>query len=427
MAEALALRTQFQDPDAVQTLRTGAPAVGKLAVTGRGVPIEVEEPESISELWHSARRRNTALLGKLHNDPHAEKLLDAAKADASLGRMTEPRRLARRDLEKHLLCRRFSRVQGVKTDGSIKVRAVDDLTASGANPCCAPGERLSNDKLDLLVTLILQFMSCVGVPPALWKADIDAAYRRIPILPEHRWLLWVAILFTGQVYVAGHNVAPFGSVAAVHAWDRIGALLHHVAVTLLHMPVCRYVDDLFAPDRAECVDHGMACFARITRCLLGFTSVAQEKLQHGSTLVVLGVAVSIDVNGITLWPDETKRAKWGQQLVSALHENRLSQGDASKLAGRLSFAAQNIFRRLGRAMIRPIYRQQYRPLREGRLSQDLTLALQWWKTVLENRITETIAWNHKPRRVVDLFCDARGWPPSVAAVTVEKGHLQYTA
>ena len=46
-----------------------------------------------------------------------------------------------------------------------------------------------------------------------------------------------------------HNACPFGAVGAVHAWERVGALLCHLARRLLKLAVFRYVDDFFGIDR----------------------------------------------------------------------------------------------------------------------------------------------------------------------------------
>ena len=43
--------------------------------------------------------------------------------------------------------------------------------------------------------------------------------------------------------------APFGAVASVHAWERVGAAIAHVARVLLKLPVLRYVDDYWSPER----------------------------------------------------------------------------------------------------------------------------------------------------------------------------------
>ena len=53
----------------------------------------------------------------------------------------------------------------------------------------------------------------------------------------------------GQVHVSGHAACPFGAVASVHAWERVGAAITHVARVYLKLPVLRYVDDFFSVER----------------------------------------------------------------------------------------------------------------------------------------------------------------------------------
>ena len=56
----------------------------------------------------------------------------------------------------------------------------------------------------------------------MWKADIDAAFRRIPIRPDHRSFSNVVFRYRNKVLVAEHASMPFGSVASVHHWERVG-------------------------------------------------------------------------------------------------------------------------------------------------------------------------------------------------------------
>ena len=93
------------------------------------------------------------------------------------------------------------------------------------------------------------FVEVLGVIPGLFKADIDAAFRRIPIKPAHRWACGVAFRVKNKVFCSQHLACPFGAVASVHAWARLGAALAHIARVYLKLPVLRYVDDFFAPMR----------------------------------------------------------------------------------------------------------------------------------------------------------------------------------
>ena len=85
-----------------------------------------------------------------------------------------------------------------------------------------------------------------------------------------------------------------------------------------------------------------------------------------------------------------------------------------------------MFRRLGRAMLRPIFAQQYNPLRGGRLSPLLQMALRWWDRVLEQQLCEQCELVPTPRPKVELFCDASGQPPVLAAVMHKDGITRYT-
>ena len=130
--------------------------------------------------------------------------------------MTGPCCVSDLDLESVLLARRFSVEQGVRSDGSPKVRGCDDMSGNGLNPCFRACEKLGNDRLDKLAALVTLFFRTVSSLPALWKADVDSAYRRIPVKPEHRDLLWIVILLGGEILAARHNSLPFGCVASVY-------------------------------------------------------------------------------------------------------------------------------------------------------------------------------------------------------------------
>ena len=261
----------------------------------------------------------------------------------------------------------------------------------------------------------------------MWKADIDAAYRRIPSCPEHRHLLWVLVMCQGTVWTSRHTALPFGCVASVHAWHSIGGLLCHIGRKLLKLPLLRYVDDLFSADRPSCAAHAMSCFARVVRAIMGASAIQERKLKCDSPLDVLGVTVSITRACITVFPSADKVEKWCGQLQRIEKTLTLHAGEAGKIAGRLGFAAQHAFSKLGRAMLRPFYRQQYAPLPSGRLGPLLRLAVKWWLHALTLPLQNTVDLCSLEKRVVDLFCDARGQPPRVAAVLIdEQREITYT-
>ena len=89
----------------------------------------------------------------------------------------------------------------------------------------------------------------------------------------------------------------------------------------------------------------MHIFARLTRCMLGPTAIAKHKLQHANPLPVLGINVGIGKAGVIFQPEAEKVARWKEQIREASASKKLHSGDASSLAGRLSWGSQHIFRR----------------------------------------------------------------------------------
>eukprot|EP00969_Alexandrium_andersonii_P037186 1629508-Alexandrium_andersonii.AAC.1 len=72
-------------------MRQGAPLVGEIPSSGLGTKKAHPASTSVASLRATVRERSVKLLHTLHDDPHAAELLAATRADAELGRMTEPR------------------------------------------------------------------------------------------------------------------------------------------------------------------------------------------------------------------------------------------------------------------------------------------------------------------------------------------------
>jgi len=74
----------------------------------------------------------------------------------------------------------------------------------------------------------------------------------------------------------------------------------------LKLPIFRYVDDFFGPLRREDMEHGLQCFARLVRLLLGGEALAEDKLECGHSLVILGVRVELSSKGYKCMPASEK-------------------------------------------------------------------------------------------------------------------------
>ena len=111
--------------------------------------------------------------------------------------------------------------------------------------------------------------------------------------------------------------------------------------------------------RPALLEHAVGCLARLLRLLLGKGALAEQKLEWGAGLCVLGVELILGQQGYSCRPAPGKVRRWLRDIRTALDSLELKPGLASKMAGRLQWTCQHMFQRVGRAMIRPIYDQQY--------------------------------------------------------------------
>ena len=172
---------------------------------------------------------------------------------------------------------------------------------------------------------------------------------------------------------------------------------------------------------------------------MGPTAIAAHKLDFGRQLVVLGMGIDIKTSGISCWPSADKVTKWTRKIELALMAGKLSPGEASKLSGALMWATQAIFKRLGRAMLRPIINQSH--CNNSVVNDELRLALRWWSEVLHMGLRcvlsvlrimqracacmchfrEERPWRQVSQRTIHMYTDARSTPPRVAAVLFRCG------
>ena len=73
-------------------------------------------------------------------------------------------------------------------------------------------------------------------------------------------------------------------------------------------------------DRAECVEVAKDCFARWVRACLGQSAISSRKLEHGRELVILGIQLSVDSEGVNFWPAPDKVSKWSDMICKAILE-----------------------------------------------------------------------------------------------------------
>jgi len=120
----------FDDADAIEAFREGVRFFGLMEKCNLGPEVAFDAPMSVEGLRDDCIRSNTLLLEQLQESEHAAELLELTRADAALGRMSEPTTIDNVDLGTLRLCPRFPVVQGEHDDGRPKVRPVDHFSWS---------------------------------------------------------------------------------------------------------------------------------------------------------------------------------------------------------------------------------------------------------------------------------------------------------
>ena len=133
--EKLANDIDFIDVACVDMFRCGVDFLGALICTGLGVARSFAPHTSIQHLKDTCKERSSKLVANLTEDKFSTELMATTVADSLLGRMTDPVELDALDPDSLGLAVRFGVEQGLREDGSVKIRAVDDETASGTNGC----------------------------------------------------------------------------------------------------------------------------------------------------------------------------------------------------------------------------------------------------------------------------------------------------
>ena len=411
------------DQGCAELFRVGAPLYGVLPVAGMGTPQASRAHQSVEQLRETCLEGNKAILSKLTEDVHSDELYKQTVEEADVGRMSRPCLLHDVDLSSVRLSKRFAVAQH-KGDGSVKVRCVDSCTESGVNPCTQPVEHVVPDGLDFLFEVMKLVWLEFGEVPLPFTVDVNSAYRRVPLQPDHRWAAYVVFMLNNLVYVAGHLAMPFGATSSVHSWNRVGAALVVILRVVLKIPAGIYVDDIHGVEREACIEHTTGCVVRLVKAILGESSVAMHKVAFGLPLRdFLGATVDADHFGVSFAPSESKLVRWASEIQQVLADERLTRGAGKKLAGKLSWSAQLVFCRVGRALLRPLYNIK----RGEQWSHMIRSALHWWLEVLSLQVHQSRPWVLQALRPVQIFCDAASSPARLAAVVfTEDGRTFYT-
>ena len=252
---------RWYDMSLIDHIRRGFPYVGDIPINPTAIPSTVrratESPQALLDRAPQIRERIITRLESQalnHQDSEAsdqqadrQAIWDQTEVDSRIGRMTKLRVINKFRDSKKPITKRFG-VRQLSSKGKSKLRCIDDLLESGINSTCDIRRRIRMDTITLLIVIMRVIIAIFGnIDLHFIKSDFQAAYRSCPIDPRHAAFTEIALLHPEslEIWITDQLAMPFGALAAVYAWDRLGAAIQHIIQGGLLIPILRYVDDLF--------------------------------------------------------------------------------------------------------------------------------------------------------------------------------------
>ena len=415
LLRAILTSMQWPDMDVVDCLLTGFPLVGDMPV-GLGPEAPTTRVRSAVLTDRDLRLRApsfspSVVARHLHfkDDAGDSEILRQTIDEVLRLRMTPLEPLHESHLN-YVLTRRFA-VSQLSAKGLVKLRMIDDFAESGVNSATSVSHRIRMGRL----SSILRAASVLRARhPSLdldiGKGDFSAAYRSLPVLTGHLDLSSILVKGPRGLLVSRQLAMPFGAVASVYAWHRLGGAAAHIISTGLSLPLDRYVDDLFWVDFAQISLETRDLVVELVQ-LLGLRLDEEKTPAPSSKMAVLGVLASLDHHpdgsvSVDRSPDPPRVSFWLKELDKLASADSSSRLEIQRLVGRLSFAVSAALGPSCRGRLRPLH--DWANIGGGFRSQAATRALAWWTRRLSSAVPRTILLTSRPSDPVLVYTDAEG-------------------
>ena len=373
---AAAAAVNVQGEEVVYSFLRGFPLVGYIASPGTySSEYACEGPLSVDSLIDQSADRWGELPRLLGREDFPHELWEEAMGEVEKGWLEEPVLL--RDFEKkgRVPCRRFSAPQ------SSKIRGCDNSKRSLVNKAASVGSKICLPRVDDLGS-IANHISSIRGPVELWKADLESAYKHLPMMPAHAELCVIALRCPGdgEIYMFKTRTQTFGSSSAVLCFNTTARFLGSLFVRLFRIPTINYFDDYVGVATHGLGHLALSYFMKFCN-LIGF-KCKDSKCSFGEKIEFLGLQVNCERHPAEALLPTEKRTKYRAEVVDILNSGSCTPAQASSLAGKLNFPCSFIWGRTVRVYLKYIYRKAED--RSNKLSDGLVAALQWWAIFLEN-------------------------------------------
>ncbi|KAF4650976.1 hypothetical protein FOL47_000737, partial [Perkinsus chesapeaki] len=365
LLEYLCEETQYPDKEFVKELREngGLALYGELPGSAVFAPLWTSDTIkrdrlcSTDDIRTFAHKRFDRLQGDVKEPTEEERwLYQQAEEEVRQGRLAGPYSIEE--------LRRKERVGAtlrhvVEQPG--KLRPCDDYRTSLVNRGTHVPYKVTLPELDTSIDVVKTIWRQHGEGDdpelALWKRDHRDAYRQIPVRATDQSVGTVLIRNADGEWVGYmHRVMPFGAVASVSGYLRLGMMLSHVMRVLFACPIQSYLDDYYAIEYVETAESSFEVFGELNN-VLGWVVKKTKDVRPQSAAKVLGVMITLKAGEVRCSLDDDRKDSLMSAVAAAVREGLSRGAKGRKLAGRLSFACSVLRGRCGRGLVRVLIRE----------------------------------------------------------------------
>ena len=302
-----------------------------------------------------------------------------------------------------------------------KVRSRDDLKYPTANEYCTVWTPIKLPTWDHIGQMALLVKDTLR-PWSFLKADLEAAYKQLPIDPDQATLAMVGLrrptLGTWRGFLS--HTLLFGAESAATHYNCFSGILAVFVNRVFGISLISYFDDMGSMTPSELAHPALTTLKEFLPLLLVFLNPKKTAIGGGDVIFLglLGLFPNPrrDMTLSIILPGG-KKTKWVAAIKATLGEGAVSRDLLDPLVGRLSFPQTSLFGRFGRPMMTPLHTKantlHYKPT----LSEREIRTLQWRASALSNLGARTIRDSaERPGAVV--FTDAETSTAIIAAVAI---------
>ena len=209
---------------------------------------------TLKELGASAGTSRTALLATVRSSGDVEideTVFQKTLEELDCGWLEGP--IPVEDLPDNAIVSRRFGIRQTSGD-TIKVRLIDDFSASGVNDTVQVESAAKLHTLDIAAALCMELLKTSADQQWLGKTiDLSAAYRQLGISPDSKWVSYVAVFDpkARRPAVFAMKALPFGASNSVYSFLRVAHSLWWLGCKALRLIWSNFFDDFITLARLQ--------------------------------------------------------------------------------------------------------------------------------------------------------------------------------